>query len=120
MDLIREIARRSCAPREVPALVPGRYVATGRVPLLPPFEAAWIEPGETFEIRDCSTDMVLVGFQNQLVWKQDGHFAGKVRKVEALRLWLVSTPAHIDEERVPLDDIGMLAREMGIAVALAA
>ena len=59
-----------------PVLLPGRYVATRRIPLLPPFEQAFIEPGQSFLIleRLNGENMVLLAFGEIRCWKAEGHF----------------------------------------------
>ncbi len=106
------------------ALLPGRYMAMQRVPLLPPFSARWMEPGQMFDILDRSDEMVLVKFQDMKVWKRETHFDGKVEWCGEARTQRADTEALIDsmirdaiaEERIPLDELDVFSREMGVAI----
>lgn len=108
------------------ALLPGRYMATQRVPLLPPFDVRWMEPGQMFEVLDRSDDTVLIAFQDMKVWKRESHFCGKVEwhgqarntrpEADVLIDRLIHDAA-IAEERIPLDELETFAREMGVSMA---
>lgn len=94
-----------------PVLLPGRYVATRRIPLLPPFEVSFIEPGQSFLIleRLNGDRMVLLAFANIRCWKAEGAFRHgsfeyqrKLSYSDRMRFGILNEP--VQEERLPLDD----------------